>query len=244
MIASRLIAHRGCAKLAPENTKAAMYLTQKLGVEWVEIDANLMGDGTVVVFHDDTLDRLTHRSGNLHDLSYEDVADIDIGSHFSEAFQGERMLTLEAMLALLAEQHMGLNLEIKRYEYFSAEDIVKPTITALEKCWGNFDRLIISSFDHEILKRVHQLKPHWQLGQLWEALPDDWQTTVDAIQAVSVHLDNTLITPEMARMVKQSGLDLYVYTVNDITEAHRLFEWGVDGIFTDNPTLFNTLPLT
>lgn len=238
MIASRLIAHRGCAKLAPENTLAAMNLTKKLGIDWVEIDANLMGDGSVVVFHDDTLDRLTNRSGDLKGLGFSDVVDVDIGSHFSGDFKDERILTLEAMLDVLARQGMGLNLEIKRYDHFAPMDIVIPTITAIEQCWKDFDRLIISSFDHEMLKLIYQAKPDWQLGQLWEALPDDWQATVKAIQAVSVHLDHTLLTPPKARAVKDAGLDLYVYTVNDVTEAARLFDMGVDGIFTDDPTLF------
>ncbi|TVQ67979.1 MAG: glycerophosphoryl diester phosphodiesterase [Oceanospirillales bacterium] len=238
MIASRLIAHRGCAKLAPENTLAAMKLTKTLGVDWVEIDANLMGDGSVVIFHDDTLDRLTNRSGDLKNLVYSDVAEVNIGSHFSETFKDERILTLEAMLDVLAKLDLGLNLEIKRYEHFSAADIVNPTISAIEQCWKDYDRLIISSFDHEILKLIYQAKPDWQLGQLWEALPDDWQSAVDAINAVSVHLDNTLITLPVARAVKQAGLDLYVYTVNDLNDADRLFDMGVDGIFTDDPTIF------
>ena len=238
MIASRYIAHRGCAKLAPENTLAAMNLTQKLGIDWVEIDANLMADGSVIIFHDDTLDRLTDRSGELKSLNFSDVADIDIGSHFSKAFNDERILTLEAMLAVLAEQGMGLNLEIKRYEHFTPTDIVNPTIRAIEQCWKDFDRLIISSFDHEIMKLIYQAKPDWQLGQLWEALPDDWQNTVDAIEAVSVHLDHTQLTPPKARVIKDAGLDLYVYTVNDVNEASRLFDMGVDGIFTDDPTIF------
>jgi len=238
MIASRFIAHRGCAKLAPENTLAAMNLTQKLGVDWVEIDANLMADGSVVIFHDDTLDRLTDHSGDLKSLNYSDVANVDIGSHFSKAFKDERILTLETMLDVLAKLEMGLNLEIKRYDHFAPADIVNPTIAAIEQCWNNFDHLIISSFDHEILKLIYQAKPDWQLGQLWEALPDDWQARVDAIEAVSVHLDHTLLTPPKSRAVKEAGLDLYVYTVNDVNEATRLFDMGVDGIFTDDPTLF------
>ena len=238
MIANRLIAHRGCAKLAPENTLAAMKLTKTLGVDWVETDANLMGDGSVVIFHDDTLDRLTRFSGELKSLSYNDVADVDIGSHFSRDFKDERILTLRAMLDVLAEQGMGLNLEIKRYGHFSPADIVNPTIEVIDKCWKDFDRLIISSFDHEILRLIYQAKPDWQLGLLWEALPSDWKSSADAIKAVSVHLDSTLITTRNARAVKQAGLDLYVYTVNDLADAKRLFEMRVDGIFTDDPTIF------
>lgn len=237
MIASRLIAHRGCARLAPENTLGAMRLTQQLGVQWVEIDANLMGDGTVVIFHDDTLSRLTSNGGELISLSFDDVAQLDVGSHFSVNFQNERISTLDEMLQHLSSNQMGLNLEIKRYDSFTAQQIVAPTLTAIEKHWEEFNRLIISSFDHEILSLIHQAQPNWQLGQLWETLPDDWQKIAQAINAASIHLDHTTLTQEQANEIKQAGFDLYVYTVNHSEEACQLFAMGVDGIFTDDPTL-------
>ncbi|QEW06743.1 glycerophosphoryl diester phosphodiesterase [Nitrincola iocasae] len=238
MLASRLIAHRGCSLLAPENTLAAMSLSKKLGVDWVELDANLMGDGTVVVFHDDRLERLTNGQGMLMDLSVEDLAGLDAGSHFSAAYQGETIPTLEQMLKQLDRDQLGLNLEIKCYPSFTAEQIVLPVIALLERHWTAFERLIISCFETEVLTLIRQHKPDWPLGQLWEELPSDWQTTVEQLNAVSVHLDHTTLTNAQAKAIKQSGLDLYVYTVNDKTTAKRLFDMGVDGIFTDDPTLF------
>ncbi|WP_417580555.1 glycerophosphoryl diester phosphodiesterase [Nitrincola sp.] len=238
MLASRLIAHRGCSLLAPENTLAAMTLSKNLGIGWVELDANLMGDGTLVVFHDDRLERLTNGQGNLMDLGAQDLAGLDAGSHFSAAYQGETIPTLEQMLKQLDRDQMGLNLEIKRYPSFTAEQIVLPVIASLERHWKVFDRLIISCFDTEVLALIRQQKPDWPLGQLWEELPSDWQTTVEQLNAVSVHLDHTSLTNTQAKAIKQAGLDLYVYTVNDKATAERLFDMGVDGIFTDDPTLF------
>lgn len=238
MIASRIIAHRGCAALAPENTLAAMKVTQSLGIDWVEIDANLLADGRVVIFHDDTLDRLTTSQGELSTLSFQSLEHLDIGSHFSTEFHDERIPSLEEMLIHLSAQKIGLNLEIKRYDYFTPEQIVDPTITALENHWQDFDRLIISSFDHEILKLIHQRKPDWKLGQLWEGLPENWQDWVVAINAVSVHLYHALLTKDQAHAIKEAGLELYVYTVNSPDAAEKMFAMGVDGIFTDDPTVF------
>ncbi|EXJ12885.1 MULTISPECIES: glycerophosphodiester phosphodiesterase family protein [Nitrincola] len=239
MIANRLIAHRGCAQLAPENTLGAMRLTQRLGIDWVEIDANLVGDGTVVIFHDDELSRLSKDQGRLMSLTYADLAHVDVGSHFSAEYSAERIPTLDEMLVFLSQHQFGLNLEIKRYEHFSAEQIVEPSIRALEQNWQAFDRLIISSFDTEILQLIQQRKPEWPLGQLWEALPDNWQSIAESLGAVSIHLDYSQLTTDQARAIKQAGYDLYVYTVNDPNAAKCLFEMGVDGIFTDNPTLFD-----
>ncbi|KGK41863.1 hypothetical protein LH51_11540 [Nitrincola sp. A-D6] len=238
MLASRIIAHRGCSLLAPENTLGAMALTKKLGVDWVEIDANLLGDGTVVVFHDDRLERLTNGRGKLMDLGIRDIAGLDAGSHFSQTFQGEPIPTLDQMLIQLDRDQLGLNLEIKCYPDFTPKQIVMPVIASLERHWKAFDRLIISCFDTQVLTLIRQHKPDWQLGQLWEALPSDWQTTVAQLNAVSVHLDHSTLTNAQATAIKQAGLDLYVYTVNDKVTAEQLFAMGVDGVFTDDPTLF------
>lgn len=240
MIACPLIAHRGCAALAPENTLAAMTLTHALGMAWVEIDVTLLGDGTAVIFHDNTLDRLTRQTGFLADLTQQDLSDIDIGSHFSSDYMQERMPTLAQMLMHLSELGLGLNLEIKSYPNYSANEVVRAVIPELLAHWHDFDRLIISSFDTEILKAVRNEQPEWQLGQLWEGLPEDWLQIVNKINAVSVHLYHATLTKEQAQSIKAQGLDLYVYTVNQGDLAKSLYEMGVDGLFTDNPHLIDT----
>lgn len=236
MIASHIIAHRGCAALAPENTLAAMQLTKSLGVEWVEIDANLLGDGTVVIFHDDTLERLSSRSDKLTELTHADLTHIDVGSHLSVAYKNERICTLDQMLCYLSELNLGLNLEIKRYDTFTPEQIVMPCIEAINKHWKDSNRLIISSFDLEILKLFQQHKPDWQLGVLWEELPENWKAIASSINPISIHLEAQSITLTQAQAIKKSGYDLYTYTVNNATEADALCSMGVDGVFTDDPT--------
>lgn len=235
MIAEPLIAHRGCLQLAPENTFAAMRLSQQLGLNWVEVDANLLGDGSLAVFHDQLLSRLSSREESLLSLTAADLDGIDVGSHFSAEFSEERIPSLESMLKFLTEHKMGLNLEIKRYESFSARAIVEPTIAALDQHWQDFDRLIISSFDTEILQLIQQIRPQWPLGQLWEALPENWLSVAASLNTVSIHLDASQLTAAQAEAIKQAGYDLYVYTVNDLAMAERLYAMGVDGLFTDNP---------
>lgn len=239
MIADRLIAHRGCSLLAPENTLGAMALTKKLGVSWVEIDANLAGDGSVIVFHDNHLERLTNGHGKLVDTNIEALSKLEAGSHFSPEFAGEPIPTLDLMLQQLNRDQMGLNLEIKVYPEFKAEQIVPAVIRSLEENWQDFDRLIISSFSIEALNLVRQQKPDWQLGQLWVNLPKNWLALAEPLNLVSIHCDGERLTAEQARAVKEAGYDLYVYTINDKAEGERLLAMGVDGLITDDPTLFS-----
>ncbi|MFY0663883.1 MAG: glycerophosphoryl diester phosphodiesterase [Natronospirillum sp.] len=238
MIADKLIAHCGCSLLRPENTLAAMTLTHELDIKWVEIDANLVGDGTVVMFHDDYLDRLTPGAGALADQSWSDVKDLDVGSHFSTEYQAERMPKLETALDHIAGLGLGLNLEIKVYPSFSAADIVPKVIAALEHHWTDFDRLIISSFDADALRLVRAAKPDWQLGMLYEDIEDDWEELANELALVSIHSHYALLKPAQASAIKAAGLDLYCYTVNDAKAGEALWRMGVDGLITDNPLLF------
>lgn len=238
MIADKLIAHRGCSLLRPENTLAAMTLTRDIDIRWVEIDANLLGDGTVVMFHDDYLDRLTPAEGSLAEQSWDQVKDLDVGSHFSVEYQAERMPSLDTAVAHIAQLGLGLNLEIKVYPHFTAADIVPKVIAVLERQWTHFDRLIISSFDAEALRLVRAAKPDWQLGMLYEDIEDDWSTLAEELGLVSIHSHYALLKPAQATAIKAAGLDLYCYTVNDTKAGDMLWQMGVDGLITDNPLLF------
>lgn len=237
MIASPIIAHRGCSLLAPENTLGAMTKTRETGTTWVEIDVNRLGDGTLVMFHDNRLDRLTSAKGALVDQRWADVHDLDIGSHFHLDYHSERMATLSQALVHIQALGLGLNLEIKVYPEFTPEQIVFDTIKVLDTHWHDFSKLLISSFNTEALNLFRQWRPDWQCGHLWEHVPENWATICEELNLVSIHCDHRYLTAERARQISSNGQDLYCYTVNDRDQADALWAMGVDGIITDNPLL-------
>ena len=95
-----LIAHRGMSALAPENTLASFRLCKEYGITWLECDVDILEDHTVVVSHDDTLDRCTDQSGSLYDLKSTALSEIDAGSWFSDDFIGERIPTITQLISL------------------------------------------------------------------------------------------------------------------------------------------------
>ena len=108
-----LFAHRGMSSLAPENTHVAFFLCAKYGVRWVECDVDILADGMRVVFHDDTLDRCTDKTGFLSDLTFDDLKNIDTGGWFSKEFRGEKILTFSDFIALTQALKLNINVEIK-----------------------------------------------------------------------------------------------------------------------------------
>ena len=109
----RIFAHRGASSLAPENTIAAFSKAMEVGARWFEFDVDIIGDGSLIVIHDDTLDRTTSGSGSYYQLGFSDIRRLDAGRWFSDTYRFERIPEAADALAFAHAQQMGVNLEIK-----------------------------------------------------------------------------------------------------------------------------------
>ena len=174
MLDVRVIGHRGAASLAPENTLAAIKAAAAAGAKWVEIDVYLVAQGGLVIFHDTELNRCTDGQGATAQADVAHLQTLDAGSWFGEAFKGETIPTLAAALSCIQTLGLGLNLEIK-FDEENVDAIVPSVLAQLDSQWQNNDLLLISSFNKAALALCHQLAPERHLGQLYEAIPEDWQ---------------------------------------------------------------------
>lgn len=116
-----VLGHRGAPSLAPENTLASIRRAARAGASWVEIDVDVIGDGTPIVIHDSSLDRTTDRTGSYYDLSRAELEDIDAGSWFiaddgSRPYAGERLPTLARALEAIAAEGLSVIVEMKPCE--------------------------------------------------------------------------------------------------------------------------------
>ncbi|EAR61025.1 glycerophosphoryl diester phosphodiesterase [Neptuniibacter caesariensis] len=236
MIASRIIGHRGAALLAPENTLAGIRCAANCGTQWIELDVTLLGDGTPVLCHDNQLDRCSNQSGPLDYLTFNDLPSLDVGSWFDPEWINEPMPHLSDALLLCESLGLGLNLEIKAFDLDPAL-VARKVFEEISVYWQHPKKLILSSYDLEVLNHYRHLDLFAQIGVLYDHLPELWCLQAQALQAVSIHCDCNLITADDASAIKNQGFELYTYTCNDLHLAAKLFEWGVDGIFTDNPPL-------
>ena len=109
--------------------------------------------------------------------------------------------------------------------------------------WQSPEKLIISSYNFAVLGAYKALNPAVQIGLLFDDLPALWQLSAELLEPVSLHCDVNLLNQEDAQLVKQCGYELYGYTCNDPAQAEKLFSWGVDGLFTDNPPPFTARQL-
>lgn len=231
-----LIAHRGMSSLAPENTLSAFALCKEHGIQWFECDVDILQDGTVIVSHDDTLDRCTDKSGRLCDISSTDLASIDAGSWFSDDYVGERLPTIHQLIALANEHQLNLNIEIKSCSASAklSQLLIDNLILALQELKPERE-LIVSSFNHLVLSEFKRKSPQTKIACLFEShnLWDDWNSIIEWCKADYIHPEEKDLTREMVQRFKDSGIKVNVWTVNDLARANELFNWGVDGICTD-----------
>jgi glycerophosphoryl diester phosphodiesterase len=230
----RIFAHRGGGSLAPENTLAAIRMGQALGFRAHEFDVKLSKDGVAFLLHDATLERTTTGKGRAADFAWPELATLDAGGWYSEAFRGERLASFEEAAALLRSRDTLANVEVKPTPGFEVETghAVARDATTL---WRDASTPpLLSSFSFEALMSAKDTAPHLPRGWLAaELTPDDW-SRLAALEAVSFHTDHRKLDRASIPRLHDKGYRVMVYTVNDARVAAELFAAGVDGIFTDN----------
>ncbi len=244
-----VIAHRGCSRLAPENTLPAFELGLHTRAQLIEFDARRSRDGHLLTIHDAELDRTTdavrrwrrrHNRVEAHDA--EAIRALDAGGWFDSRFAGIKIPLLSEALQVL-EPAAALAL-VERKSGDAAD--------YLHLFWrmGCVPRVMLQSFDWRFLREVHQLAPELVLGALGPAgvLPSGrkplgvsrrlnapWLKQVHATGARAV-VWNRQVSKRAIRLAHDQGLKVWVYTIDDPRLARRLFAAGVDGMITNDPS--------
>lgn len=234
------IAHRGASQLAPENTLSALKLAGQHGAKWVECDIQLTRDNQPVIFHDHTLARTTNGHGFVAMTGSAKMASLDAGSWFSETYKAERVPTLQEWLQCAADINVGLNLEIKSTTKKESILLAEKVIDHLQKYFPpHSDKIFVSSSNAFALMQVAERAKSLPLGLITEKklLPKE-AMNLSNNRILSVHQPYRLMTREYVEMLHESGLYALAYTVNDVSEANRLRDIEMDGIFTDDEKLF------
>lgn len=232
-----IFAHRGASAHAPENTIAAFDLALAQGADAIELDVKLSSDGYVIVHHDDTVNRTTNGQGRIKDLSLAELKKLDAGSSFSEKFTGEKIPTLEEVFEAVGKRTF-INVELTNYK--TRRDALVETVCMLVKKHQMQKRVIFSSFFASNLSKARSYLPEVPRGLLaLHGFLGAWARSFGFVfgkyQALHPHL-NDMTQQEVAR-VHRLNRRIHVWTVNKEEDMRRLFDWGVDGIFTDDTQL-------
>ncbi|MCX6354765.1 MAG: glycerophosphodiester phosphodiesterase family protein [Candidatus Aureabacteria bacterium] len=230
------VAHRGYSSLYPENTILAFEKAIEERCDMLELDVQLTADGEIVVFHDFTLERTTDGSGELGRKTLAELRELDAGSWRGVRFAGQRIPTLRELLDCV-RRRVKLYIEIKAregIEYKTLNERLCSTLAGLLSREAGGNELLLASFDSTCLRQMKELIPEFPRGLIcfrMDAL-DGMPELVDWICPYRKNVNSSLV-----RKIKEKGLKICPWTVDDAEEMSRLIGMEVDAIATNNPAL-------
>lgn len=238
----RVIGHRGSAGTKPENTRSAFQEAWDYGCRVLETDAQVTADGVVVCFHDDTLERVTGLPGSVGDYTYAELQEKAVihGPHGST----DSIYRLEELIDEFPRAQLIIDLK--------NAPAIEPLISVINQTHAGPRICVTHSWDSWLEEIRDRTSPLLQRNLGWETMGE----LIAAVRAGTrpdpkihvanwVHIaykDNDLplmsdpeFSGRLVQVVHDMGIGVRVWTVNDFSEANRLWDEGVDAIFTDYP---------
>ncbi|MDG4785904.1 glycerophosphodiester phosphodiesterase family protein [Micromonospora sp. WMMD1102] len=228
-----VIAHRGASAAAPENTLVAQEIARRGGADWIENDVQPSSDGVPFVLHDATVDRTTDGTGAVRTLTSSRLRALDAGSWFAPHYAGVRMPTLAEQLADLRTRGGRLVLEIKGAH--SRAEVARIVSVVREQQMA--DRVLVQSFEVDVLRYSRELAPELPLGLLRSTLDADPVAVAAELGLATYNPSSSALLgrPAVVGDLHRAGIALMVWTVDTPAGWRQLDDLGVDGIITNRP---------
>lgn len=249
------IGHRGASGYAPEHTfqsyDKSLY---EMNADYLEIDLQMTKDGHLVAMHDETVDRTTNGTGRVEDYTLDELKQLDAGSWFNEEnpemqnaeYEGATVPTLDEIF-----QRYGTDanyyIETKTPDTYPGMEeklLDKLHQYGLDKKKDlKNGKVVIQSFSQESLTKLHNMNPSIPLIQLIDKgelaqYTDDELRNVQQY-AVGVGPDYTDLNAENTQHLRDFDLYIHPFTVNDKASMKQLNDYGVTGVFTNYPDLYD-----
>jgi glycerophosphoryl diester phosphodiesterase len=238
--AVEIIAHRGASNDAPENTLASAKLGWEQGADAVEIDLWLSADGKLVVFHDADTKRFAEPVRKIKSMTLAEIQELDVGAFKGAQFKGERVPSLESILATVPAGKR-IVLELK-----DGPEILPEFVRVVKASALKSEQMCVISFKEDTLrdsKKALPDVPHYFLkGYKADAKTGEFPKVEPLLElcreakfeGLNLHFDWP-VTPEFTAKIKAQNLKLLIWTVDDPAVARNLAAAGVNAITTNRP---------
>jgi glycerophosphoryl diester phosphodiesterase len=231
--APAVIAHRGYSAILPENTLMAVDAASRAGADWVEIDVATSADGVPYVLHDQTIDRTTAGTGALNTLTASALDALEAGEWFSPVHKGAPLPRLAAALDHVQRMTADLLIEIKGPQSHAATE----RIIGMVRERGLLARILLQSFDEQVLRDSHAIEPSLRLGLLRAVIDDDPVAVALSLGVTAYNPDWRVLSARrgVVAELNAAGVAVMPYTLDDPNLWLQARDAGVDGIITNRP---------
>lgn len=221
-------AHRGAPAYAPENTLASFYLGWQMGANGIETDVQRTKDGVLVLFHDDTLNRILNIDGHIRDYTYEELLCFDYGSHKSSRYSGEKIPTFEEFLRHFGDKGLHFAIELKQI------GIEKEVLTLIDKFLTR-DHVIVTSGHWQALVNMHAVDRNIRLGYLTKEVTDDLLKQAKENGFFQICPKASVLTSELNNQIRAAGFSVRAWGIDSEKTMFDMLDLGVDGMTINFP---------
>ena len=219
-------AHRGASEYCPENTFMSFYMGMQMGANGIETDVQKTRDGVLVLFHDDTLDRVTGVSGSVADYTMEELRSFFV----SKGELQDKIPTFEDFLSHFAFRDITFAIELK------VGGIEKEVADMIRK-YGIVDKTVITSFELDYIKKSMEYAPEIRIGYLTK---DIEQPTIDMLVELGAYEVCPIgreVTPEKVASWHSAGLNVRAWGIFNEDIMRAVYDAGADGMTVNFPDL-------
>ena len=258
-----VFSHRGLGDHAPDNALIAAQLAMEQHMDGVDMDGQLSADGTLVIFHDLSVDRLTSGTGRVTSKTLAELRALDLGEKFPGGeFKGKAFVATFEEFVREITPHGILMVELKATG-LSASGIEEQAAAIIKK-YDVYDKVYISSFNPIVLYRVKKLDSrirtvfifmdtNWNAELLKEIKPGDlvnlpWPVRQEFVRrlirkliepdALSV---NSEVDEKVTDALLRKGWPIFLWTIDD----QARIRWALDkkpyGVISNEPELAKQL---
>lgn len=220
-------AHRGASEYAPENTLSSFYLGLVQGANGIETDVQRTKDGVLVLFHDDTLDRVSDGSGKLEDYTLEELKKYKIYGNNTAGFY-DRIITFHEFLEKFAQYDIKFAIELK------VAGVEEDTLAMAEK-FGIMDKTTFTSFNFDYIKNIKELNPHARVGWLTVRTDDEAIEDLLSIGGEEMAPKAELVTAELMEKWRNASLGVRAWGIQNIELMKKMCMFKVDGMTVNFP---------
>ncbi|MBQ6380811.1 MAG: hypothetical protein IJJ41_04315 [Clostridia bacterium] len=230
-----LVAHRGAATDAPENTLPAFEKAAQKGYKYAEADVRATADGIWVLSHDASLKRMTGFRGNVESMTLAEVQahPIKRGANIKD-YSNLKTPTLEQLLALCKKQKLHPVIEIKT----KVQDYPEAPFRAIADLLAQFGlskSAVIISFDYGALENIRNYNKQIRMQYLVKELEAEVFTKADKLGncGIDCAYQSLLKNPDLVEVAHSAKLPLNAWTADKPEIVEQLCAAGVDFITTN-----------
>lgn len=231
-----IVAHRGIATEAPENTLEAFERAVQLGADYVELDVRLTSDQVPVVYHYFYLHENTSTSGVIYDFSLEQLRRVRVFCRHNAGSVGS-ISTLPEVLEALGGR-IGFEIEIKGPEP-EAPQIIGDVLDRFKHLWGTIE---VTSYEPALLLAFQAQCPGIPVDLLiprseaWMGLDVVYYQALHRARlsrARAVHLHPTQLSAAVVTALRHHGIEIHMWDANDEASLATAVEYGIPRVCTD-----------